>query len=154
MSGRSDFTDDEWTAVTEAPLLVMVTMFAAGQHGPISTVKESSAGAHAIIQPGNRGSASGLIAEIIPVAQGKEARHDVGHPNGPSIEAVITEQLVRLEPAAAALAKLPGDEGAQVAGWFVDIGAAVARAAKGVSDAERDTLGRIAAVFGVAAPEL
>ena len=34
MSSKADFTDEEWTAITDAPLEVMVTMFAAGQHGP------------------------------------------------------------------------------------------------------------------------
>jgi hypothetical protein len=154
MSGQADFTDDEWTAVTEAPLEIMVTMFAAGQHGPISTIKESSAGAHAITQPGNRGAASGLIAEIVPLAQSKQARHDVGHPKGGSLDELIAACLARLEPAAAALATLPGDEGAEVGAWLVDIAAAVARAAKGVSDTERETVAKIAAIFGVAAPEL
>jgi hypothetical protein len=154
MSGRSDFTDDEWAALTEAPLLVMVTMFAAGEHGPISMVKESSAGARVITQPGNRGSASGLINEIIPVAQSKETRHDVGHPKGASMEEIVTGCLDKLSPAASALARLPGDEGAQVGAWLVDVAAAVAGAAKGVQDGERDAVTRIATLFGVPAPTL
>jgi len=154
MSGKSDFSDEEWTAVTDAPLLVMATMYLAGQHGPISTVKETSAGAHAIAQPGNRGSASGLIAEIIPVAESKQARHDVGHPHGGSVPDAIDASVDRLKPAAAALAKLPGDEPSQVGAWLVDIGAAVAGASKGVSDLERQTLARIASVLGVDAPAI
>ena len=84
MSGKSDFTAEEWTAITDAPFEVITIMFLAGAHGPISTLKESSAGAHALAQPGNRGSASGLIAEIVPEAEGKQARHDAGHPHGAS----------------------------------------------------------------------
>ena len=154
MSGQADFTDDEWTEITEAPLEVMVTMFAAGQHGPISTIKESSAGAHAITQPGNRGAASGLIAEIVPIAQGKEARHDVGHPHGDSVADLIQGCLDRLGPAATALGKLPADERSEVGAWLVDIAVAVAKAAKGVSDGERETIAKIAAIFGVTAPEV
>lgn len=154
MSSQADFTEDEWSAITEAPLQVLVTMFAAGEHGPISMIKESSAGAHALAQPGNRGAGSGLIAEIVPVAQGKEARHEVGHPKGHSIAEVIADCIAELEPAAAALAGLPGDEGAQVGAWLVDIGAAVAGAAKGVNDTERDTLAEIASVFSVPAPAI
>jgi len=154
MSGQADFSDEEWTAVTDAPLQVMATMFLAGQHGPISAIKESNAGVHAIAQPGNRGSASGLIAEIIPVAESKQARHDAGHPHGASVAEAIDDAVTKLQPAATALAKLPGDEAAHVGGWLVDIGAAVAGASKGVSDTERETLGRIAAVFGVAAPSI
>ena len=153
MSTQADFTEDEWSAITEAPLQVMVTMFAAGEHGPISMIKESNAGAHALVQPGNHGSGSGLIAEIVPVAQGKEARHGVAHPKGHSITEVIDGCLAELAPAAAALAEL-GDEGKQVGTWLVDIGAAVAGAAKGVNDTERDTLAKIATAFGVSAPAI
>jgi hypothetical protein len=125
-----------------------------GQHGPISTIKESSAGAHAIAQPGNRGDASGLIAEIVPLAESKQARHDVGHPQGDSVAHLIDGCLDRLRPAATALAKRPGDEAAEFGGWLVDIAVAVAVAAKGVSETERDTVGKIAAIFGVAAPTI
>jgi hypothetical protein len=152
MSARSDFTDDEWTALTEAPLDVMVTMFAAGQHGPIATIKESTAGAHAMTRPGDRGPASGLIAEIIPLAEGKQARHDAGHMHGSSIDEVIDASVARLAPAAAALAKLPADESSQFAAWLVDIGAAVAGASKGVSDRETKALDRIASTFGITRP--
>jgi hypothetical protein len=151
VSSRTDFSDDEWKALTEAPLLVMVTMFAAGQHGPISTVKESAAGARAITQPGSRGAASALIAEIVPEAQSKEARHDAEHHKGPNIDAVIAACIGDLQPAAKALAKLPADESSGVAAWFIDIAKAVANASKGVSERETQTVDRIAETFGVAA---
>jgi hypothetical protein len=154
MSGQADFTDDEWTAIVDAPLEVMVTMFAAGQHGPISTIKESTAGARAIAQPGNRGAASGLIAEVVPAAQGKEARHDAGHPKGASIAEIVDACVAKLQPAATALGQLPADEVSEFGGWLVDIAVAVAQASKGVSDTERDAVGRIAATFGVAAPTI
>jgi len=154
MSSKADFTDEEWTAITDAPLEVMVTMFTAGQHGPISTIKESSAGAHAITQPGNRGAASALIAEIVPVAESKQARHDAGHPHGASIDEVIAACLAKLKPAARALAKASDEERTELGGWLVDIAVAVAKAAKGVTDTERETVGQIAAIFGVPSPEL
>jgi hypothetical protein len=154
MSGKSDFTDDEWTAITEAPLAVTVAMFAAGQHGPISMMKESSAGVHAITRPGDRGAANGLVAEIIPVAEGKQARHDTGHPHGTSIEDMVAGCLARLDPAAAVVAKLPADERDQVAAWLVDIAAAVAKASKGVTDLERETVGKIATIFGATTPTI
>ncbi|MGZ4727090.1 MAG: hypothetical protein ACXWB2_05175 [Acidimicrobiales bacterium] len=153
MADKSDFTDAEWKAVAEAPLLVTVTMFAAGQHGPISMIKESAAGARVIGAPGDRGAASGLINAMAAEAQTKEARHDAEHHKGSDLAAVIASCLADLEPAAAALkAHLPADEVAQVGGWLVDIAEAIAAASKGVSEGEKDTVGRIAAVFGVAAP--
>ena len=45
MTDKSTFTDDEWHALTDAPLLVTMAIFAAGEHGPISMVKEASASA-------------------------------------------------------------------------------------------------------------
>src|SRR6476620_3947572 len=51
MTDKSAFTDDEWKALTEAPLLVTLALFAAGEHGPISMVKEASASARTIAHP-------------------------------------------------------------------------------------------------------
>ena len=153
MADKSDFTDAEWKAVAEAPLLVTVTMFAAGQHGPISMIKESAAGARVIGAPGDRGSASGLINAIAAEAQTKEARKDAEHHKGSDLAAVIAACLADLEPAAAALkAHLDAEGVAAVGGWLVDIAAAVAAASKGVSDEEQQTVAKVAAIFGVPAP--
>ena len=42
MTDKSAFTDDEWHALTDAPLLVTAAVFFAGEHGPISMMKEAS----------------------------------------------------------------------------------------------------------------
>ena len=73
MTDKSAFTDDEWKALTEAPLLVTLALFAAGEHGPISMVKEASASARTIAHPPAGGPADELIAEIAKEAEGKEA---------------------------------------------------------------------------------
>jgi hypothetical protein len=151
MADKSTFSADEWEKIVEAPMLVTVIMFAVGQHGPLSMVKESTASAKAITSPGNRGSASGLIAEIVPDAKSKQARHDAEHHSGSSMAEIVDACLVDLQAAATALKKLPGDEAAQVGGWFYDVAAAVAAAAKGTSDAETEALGRIATTLGVEA---
>jgi hypothetical protein len=153
MADKSDFTDAEWKAVAEAPLLVTVTMFAAGQHGPISMIKESTASAKLLAAPGDRGSASGLINLMAAESKTKEARHDADHHKGADLAAVIASCLADLEPAAAALkAHLRADEAQAVGGWLVDIAEAVAAASKGVSDGEKATVAKIATIFGVAAP--
>jgi hypothetical protein len=54
-----------------------------------------------------------------------------------------------LEPAAAALKKLPADEAAQVAAWFLSIADAVAQSAKTVNPDEQATIDKLAALFGV-----
>ena len=107
MTDKSVFSDDEWREIVDAPLRATMAMFAAGDHGPISMVKEASASARAIARPGDRGAAGALIAQISAEAEGREARHDVKAHHGQSMDAVTDTALSELEPAAAALRKLP-----------------------------------------------
>lgn len=149
MTDKSVFTDEEWHAIVDAPLLITAAIFIPGEHGPISMVKEASASARAISRPGERGPANALIGEIVAEANTKETRHEMKEHRGPTPEAAIESALNDLEPAAEALEKLPPEESAQVAAWFVDIAKAVAASAKTVNEAEQATIAKIAALFGV-----
>ena len=150
MTDKSAFTADEWHALTDAPLLVTMAIFAAGEHGPISMVKEASASARSIANPGNRGVANDLIAQIAVDADSKEARHDMNKHRGKDLDAAIAGALADLEPAAAALkANTSAMEAAEVAGWLVDIARAVAEAAKTVNPKEQETIEKISALFRV-----
>ena len=151
MTDKSAFDEAEWHALTEAPLLITSAVFFAGEHGPISMIKEASASARAISRPGERGVANALIGEIAAEANTKEARAELKEHRGPTPQAAIEGVLNELAPAAAALQKLPPDEAAQVAAWFVAIAEAVAASAKSVNPDERTTIDRIAALFGVKA---
>src|SRR5690348_12900697 len=116
MTDKSAFTDDEWHALTDAPLLVTMAIFAAGEHGPISMVKEASASARAIARPGDHGEANELIGQIASEAETKEARHDMKEHRGPDLDAAIAGALADLAPAAAALhTKATPIEAAEVA---------------------------------------
>ena len=148
MSDKSVFTDEEWQAVSEAPLLISMAMAAVGPHGPISMIKESTASAKAIATPPDHGTANTLIAEIIQVAKTKEARHDVKDHKGSTIPAMVDALLADLPAAAQALKKLPADEAAGVSAWFRDIAVAIAAAAKGTVPEEQAVIDRIAAIFG------
>ena len=149
MTDKSVFDEAEWHALTEAPLLVTTAVFTAGEHGPISMIKEASASARAISKPGERGVANELIGEIVAEANTKETRAEMKEHRGPTPQAAIESALRDLAPAAAALKKLPADEAAQVAAWFVAIGEAVAQSAKSVNPDERATIDKIAALFAV-----
>ena len=151
MTDKSVFTDDEWHALTDAPLLVTASIFYAGEHGPISMMKEASASARSISKPGERGAANELIGQIVAEANTKEARADLKEHRGPTPQAAIESVLHDLEPAAAALKKLPPDEAAQVAAWLVAIAEAVAESAKTVNPDEKATIQKVAALFGVTA---
>jgi hypothetical protein len=151
MTDKSVFTDEEWHALTDAPLLVTAAVFVAGEHGPISMVKEASASARAITHPGEHATANELIGQIVAEANTKEARHDMrAHQKGPTPQAAIEGILTDLRPAAAALTKLPDDEAEQVASWFLAIAHAVAASAKTVNPDEQATIDKLAALFGSA----
>lgn len=152
MTDRPAFTDEEWKALTEAPLLVTLALFAEGEHGPISMVKEASASARAIAHPPTGGPADELIAEISRVAESKEARHNASQHQVASLDRVVEASLADLGGAATALRKLPPDEAAQVGRWFIDIARAVAAAAKTVTPEEQTTIDRISALFVIAVP--
>jgi hypothetical protein len=147
MTDKSAFSDAEWHALTDAPLLITLAMFATGEHGPISMVKEASASARELARPGERGTATALIGEIATGAESKEARHDMKDHRGSSPDNVVQSVLADLQPAAGALSKLPSDEAAQVGAWFTDIAKAVAGAAKGVSSKEQATIEQIEKLF-------
>jgi len=149
MTDKSVFTDDEWKALTEAPLLVTLALFAVGEHGPISAVKEAAASARTIAAPPAGGPADELVAEIAEEARSKEARHDASQHHVANLEQVAEACLADLGGAATALRKLPNVEAAQIGGWFVDIAKAVAAAAKTVTPAEQATIGKISALFDI-----
>jgi hypothetical protein len=149
MTDKSAFTDTEWHALTEAPLLVTAAVFFAGEHGPISMMKEASASARSISKPGERGVANELIGQIVAEANSKEARAEMKEHRGPTPQAAIESVLHELEPAAAALKKLPPDEAAQVAAWFIAIAEAVAKSAKTVNPDEQAAITKLSALFGV-----
>jgi hypothetical protein len=151
MTDKSVFTDDEWHALTDAPVLVTAALFYAGEHGPISMVKEATASARSISKPGERGPANELIGQIVAEATSKEARAELKEKRGPTPQAAVESVLQELAPAAAALKKLPADEAAQVAAWFVEIGEAVAASAKSVNPDEKATIDKLKAAFGVTA---
>jgi hypothetical protein len=151
MTDKSAFTDSEWHAVTDAPLLITAAVFITGEHGPISMVKEASASARAISRPGERGVANALIGQIVAEANTKEARAEMKEHRGPTPQAAVAGVLEELEPAAAALKKLPPEEATQVGEWFVAIAQAVAESAKSVNPDEAAAIEKIATLFGVTA---
>ena len=151
MTDKSAFTDEEWKAITEAPLLVTLALFAVGEHGPISAVKEAAASARTIAHPPAGGPADDLVAEIAEEAKGREARHNASQHQVSNLEQVVEASLADLGSAATALRKLPSDKAAQVGRWFTDIATAVAAAAKTVTPAEQATIDKIAALFEIPA---
>jgi len=153
MTDKSMFSEDEWKALSEAPLYVTLAIVAVGEHGPISMVKEAAASARLLAQPGNRGPATELIAAISHDAQSHEARHDTKQHRGKSLDETVDEAITQLGAAATALGRLPLEEAVEVRGWLVDIAGAVADAAKGVTEREQAVIDRIRVALGGTATE-
>jgi len=149
MTDRSSFTDAQWHALTDAPVAIMLAVAFVGDHGPISMLKESTAGAKAIARPAHSGPADQLIAEIVPEAAAKEARHDAKSHKGATPNVVVDGLLSDVATAVDALAGIPAEESAQVRQWYYDIGVAVASASKGIKPAEQELLDRLHQTLGL-----
>ena len=122
---------------------------AVAEHGPISLLKEASATAKALARPGDHGPATELIVAIAHEAQGHDAaprrRRMIARP---SPDEVVDAALAELEPATAAIAKLPIAEAAEVRAWLIDLANAVAAAAKGTSEKEAAVVERVRVALG------
>lgn len=148
MTDKTAFTDDEWKALSEAPLWITTAVVAVGEHGPISLVKEAAASARAITEPTVHGPADQLIAELAEDAKGHEARHDTKVHGAKSMTEIADTAIAGLAPAAAALGKLTPEEASEVRAWLISIATAVAGAAKTVKPEEQAVLDRITATLG------
>jgi hypothetical protein len=151
VTDRASFSDEQWKALTDAPVAIMLAVAVVGDHGPISMVKESAAGARTIARPPHSGPADSLIALIAPVAESGEARHDAKEHKGATPAVVVDGLLGDVEAAVAALSGIPADESAHVRQWYFDIATAVASASKGVKPAEQELLDRLGGLLDVTA---
>ncbi|MEI2698127.1 MAG: hypothetical protein V9E94_07205 [Microthrixaceae bacterium] len=149
MTDRSAFTDEQWHMLTDAPVAILLAMGVVGEHGPISMMKESTAGAKAITRPQHSGPANALIAEIVPEASKKEARHDAKQHKGATPNVMVDGLLDDVAKAVEVLSGIPADEAAQVRQWLFDIGTAVANASKGVKPSEQELLDRLQKILDV-----
>ena len=98
MTDKSVFTDDEWHALTDAPLLVTAAVFLVGEHGPISMVKEASASAACDLAAGERGVANELIGQIVAEANTKERGAEMKEHRGATPQAAIESVMHDLAP--------------------------------------------------------
>ena len=110
---------------------------------------EPTAGAKAITHPQHSGPANALIAEIVPEASKKEARHDAKQHKGATPNVMVDGLLDDVAKAVEVLSGIPADEAAQVRQWLFDIGTAVANASKGVKPSEQELLDRLQKILDV-----
>ncbi len=152
MTDRSFFSDQQWHVLTDAPVAVMMAVALVGDHGPISMIKESAAGAKALMRPAHPGPADLLISQIASEAKQRQARHDAQQHKGSTPNIVVDGLLDDVAAAVSVLSELPTDESVQVRTWLYEIAAAVAGASKGVKPAEQALLERLAVLLAVQQP--
>lgn len=146
MAGRSDFTDDEWALVLEAPPLAGMVVATAARGG---TFRESIAMGKAYAEARKQHGQSELLDEIA------SARPKVGH-GFHSPEELKQHGLERVRAAVALLEDKAGpDEVEAYRGFVLTLAERVATAHReegvAVSDAERAAIAEIASAAGAAA---
>jgi hypothetical protein len=147
VSGRSDFTDEEWTLVIEAPLLAGMVVATAARGG---TFRESIAMGKAYAEARKEHGQSELLDEIT------HAKPKVEHKRFSSFEELKQHGLERVRAAVSLLeGKAAPDEVDAYRGFVLTLAERVAAAHREdgveVSEAERTAIGEIGSAAGAAA---
>jgi len=166
MTGKADFTADEWKTLLESVTMAGIAVSAADPSGLWGLLQESLAGGRALVQakmdPGSNPLIKAIVAEF-DTAQGRTiARDDLQQKLAGCKPAEIKARCIETLRQAGAVvdAKAPGDAMA-FKGWLRQISQQVADAASEggflgmggvrVSDAEKATLTEISSALKLAA---
>jgi hypothetical protein len=162
MTGKADFTAEEWHQLLETPMVAgMVITLASPAIG--DTIKESMAVAKTVSNASLNASGDGLYAELVVEYQDK-ATLKQSQPKfaKADIETVKTQAMDEVKAAAALLnQRATSEEAAQVKQLYYDVAVATAEAAKEgvfmgiggvrVNDAEKAALAELATVLNISA---
>ena len=166
MSGKTDFTPDEWKTLLESVMMAGIAVTAADPSGLWRTLRESMASARTVMSAAHDPSATGLVQALaaeFETAEGWSTARDGLRTqlSGKKPPEMVAKSLEVLKQAAAIVsAKSPADAAA-FKGRLQHISQAVADAsAEGgflgfggvkISDAEKATLAHISEALGLAA---
>ena len=165
MTGKPEFSPDEWKTLLESVMMAGIAITAAAPSALWDTLKESMASAHAVIGAPYDATANELIKAVageFEKAEGCTVARDGlrAQLSGKKAAEITAKSLEVLKQAAALVdAKAPADAAAFKI-WLRHISQAVAEASTEggffsfggvrVGDAEKATLAQISAVLGVA----
>ncbi|QHT55614.1 hypothetical protein GXP71_05605 [Cellulomonas sp. H30R-01] len=131
MTGKSDFTDDEWARVVRAPFVAGMAISLADPGGPIEAAKESMASVRSATNPPTR---EQLLAEVALDIQAQlQERHNPAQGYRPTAagsspgEQVVAELR---EVYALVAAKATAEEASAFGAWLVRTAQDAADAAK------------------------
>ena len=144
MTGKADFTDEEWKQVLEGPTSAGMIVVIAQKGGAL---RETVAMAKAYTEARQQHGESELLDAIV------SAKPEMDKTRERSPEELKAHNLENLSEAVAVLeSKATPEELAEYRRFIVTLAGKVAERVKGVSDAERAAISEIAATLGTDAP--
>lgn len=167
MTERGDYTDEEWAALTGAPVAVIAAVIGASPNGPVGIAQEVGAAVKAFEQAAETRRENPLIAALLLTLKGRFEAFTGKQPDDAAAEQVDIFALGS-DPARAIAAiraahdllaqKAPPELAAEVRAWLLELGESVAKAAteggfmgiggEQVSAKEHAALAEIAAALG------
>ena len=129
MTGKADFTEDEWARLKRAPFVAGMAITLADPGGPIEVVKETAAALRVVTEAGERGALVGALAA--EAAADAKARHNPlsgFKPKGARAGQEILEEITAVN--AIATAKATPEEAEAYRSWLWDAAREAANAAK------------------------
>jgi hypothetical protein len=135
MTTRADYTDEEWTYLTAAPIMAGMYISAAASSGPIDTMKKEVTLAHAVGELMHRGSANELIGSLIDEIDRKgdetaQTRAAITT-DTKTLDTLRTTMLDLLRQAAAVLSKAKREEAAEYKALVMSLSQRVAQLKQG-----------------------
>ena len=157
MSGKADFSVDEWDLLRSSPLMASMLVVAASPSGPVGLVQESSAAAKTILQ------SVGTAQTPLLKALSEDVTQTMTFPKPPpgatpgQVQEAAAEILRRTS--ALLTTKATPEETTEIKGWLARVAQATAEAAKeggflgfggaSVSDQEKAALGMLNTALGL-----
>ncbi len=129
MTGKADFTEEEWTRLKRAPFVAGMAISLSDPGGPIELVKETAATLRVVTEAGERGELVGALAA--EASADAKARHNPlsgFKPKGALAGQEILEEITAVN--AIATAKASPEDAEAFRTWLWDAARGAANAAK------------------------
>jgi hypothetical protein len=132
MTGKADFTDEEWTRLKRAPFIAGMAISLSDPGGPIELVKETAATLKTVSGAAEQGGRGELVPAVAAevAAEAKERKNPLSDfkPKGALAGQEILEELTAVNGIVSANAS--ADEAEAYRAWLMDAAQEAANAAK------------------------
>lgn len=162
MSGKTDFTAEEWTLLLKSPMYAGLVVVAADPSGPIGMLKEAFALGKLIAETKGAGGSAELVSDLVVDLTTREGREKakLTEIQGKKPEEMRAHALDQLKASAALVDRKVPAEAAAFKGWLQSVATRIADASKEggflgiggtrVSEEEEQALAATASALGVA----